>query len=251
MKKSTNKILVGFMSLCLLLNVMCIDVQAKGSSSSSSRSSSSSSSSSRSSSSSSSSSRTSGSTSSSTSKPSTSSSSSTTTKPSTSTPSTSSSTSGSTSSKSAEGFKSGSYSTTKPSGSTSSTSGSTATKSGTSAFSNKNVDTSSPALNSIPRSYSNYSVNNHYYYHDTGSGYGNFWSNYWFYRAMTPDNRTYVSDGGTRVVAPAYGGVTSVLWDLITSILLIALIGWIIYYTNKRTGWIRKTKIWILRKLSR
>jgi cobalamin biosynthesis Mg chelatase CobN len=139
---------------------------------------------------------------------------------------------------SGSGFKSGSFSSsskTSKSSSTSSTSKSTttaSTKSNSTTSSTKSVNTNSKALSRIPSSYSSHSVSNNYYYNVDNGG-SSFWSNYWMYRALTPEHRTYIVDN-SNVVAPAYTGVKSIIPDLITICVFIIVIGTIIYIIRKR-----------------
>ncbi|EKQ51383.1 MULTISPECIES: hypothetical protein [unclassified Clostridium] len=139
---------------------------------------------------------------------------------------------------SGSGFKTGSFSGSSKSSSSSNSSESgssvnnSTSKSSTTTNSTKSVDTSSKALNNIPRSYSSHSVSNNYYY-NTSNGVSDLWSNYWLYRALTPDHRTYVVDN-SNVVAPAYTGVRSIIPDVITLCVIILVIGVVIYIIRKR-----------------
>jgi F0F1-type ATP synthase membrane subunit a len=66
----------------------------------------------------------------------------------------------------------------------------------------------------------------------------NFWSHYWLYRALTPDNRVYM-DSGSRMVAPAYTGFWSILWDILSLIIVITIlflvIRWIVKKKKKKS----------------
>lgn len=162
-------------------------------------------------------------------------------KSSVSTSSSSSRSSSSTVSKtSGSGFKTGSFNnsstTSKNASSTSksTSSNSSGSKSNTVTNSTKSVNTNSKALNNIPSSYSSHSVSNNYYY-NTSNGGSDFWSNYWLYRSLTPEHRTYVIDNST-VVAPSYTGFKSIVPDVITICVLIAILGFAIYLIKKRTS---------------
>jgi anionic cell wall polymer biosynthesis LytR-Cps2A-Psr (LCP) family protein len=150
------------------------------------------------------------------------------------------SSSSSTSSKSAEGFKSGSFSSTSSASNKSSsyTSSKPAPSKSTvtSGAVNKNVNTDSPALKSIPKDYSSHSTNNYYYFNNYNSYshhsyWDDYWSHYYFYRAMHPEYRVYYvdNDDGPQV-APAYTGWHSAIWDVLSCLLLLGLISWCIYY---------------------
>lgn len=142
-------------------------------------------------------------------------------------------------------FRSGSYSS---SGSKSSSSSKTSSSS--SSFSSKTYrpSSSSKAYNSKIKvesrtftryhisSYSScYSVSNNYYYYNTG-GWDSFWSHYWFYRCMDSSqvHMTYIDDNGFVKSAPAYTGFMSILWDLISGLVIITMIIFIIYKLRKR-----------------
>lgn len=125
-----------------------------------------------------------------------------------------------------------SASTAKPSTSGSSTSNSSSKSSwfkpSTSGYSTK-------SYNNREYSYGGYtrpSVSNNYYY-DSSSGWNNFWSHYWFYRAVTPEHRTYVVED-QKVYAPAYTGAKSIVWDLISSIIILSIIGYIVWRIIRR-----------------
>lgn len=81
------------------------------------------------------------------------------------------------------------------------------------------------------------SISRSYYYH-TDNSWDSFWSHYWLYRALTPNDRTYVVNG-TTAYAPAYGGFMSVFWDIITFLVVIALIVWIVraIRRKRRSDW--------------
>lgn len=146
-------------------------------------------------------------------------------------------------SKSSEsGFKSGLFSGSKSSTNVSKSTSSTNSNGGffSGIFSKnkssntiKQVNTSAPALKSIPSNYSCHSISNHYYY-NTSNGGNNFLSNYLLYRALTPQHRTYVSVGGSKEIAPAYTGPSSVLPDIITTVIIIAIICIGFYIIKKR-----------------
>lgn len=145
------------------------------------------------------------------------------------------STSHTTTSKStSSGFKSGSFSSSKSSTTKSNT---TVTKSKIFSFSKsstpKTVNVKSKALSNIPISYSSHSVSNNYYY-NTSNGGSSFWSNYFLYRALTPEHRVYVTTTGSNEVAPAYTGIRSMLADLTTLIVAIIIICIAIWIFRKR-----------------
>lgn len=158
----------------------------------------------------------------------------TTTRPSTSTTtrSTSSSTTTRPSTSTSTSTKS-STTTTRPSTSTSSSSGSISSwfRPSTSGAAKTSPPLSS-SYSGTQYAGSSPSTSSSYYYHSTGS-WDNFWSHYWLYRALTPNDRTYVVNG-TTAYAPAYGGFMSVFWDIITFIVVIALIVWIVRAIRRR-----------------
>lgn len=165
-----------------------------------------------------------------------------------STSSSSSSSSSSVSRTSGSGFKSGSFSSTSKN--TSSNTNSTASKNSSNSnkststtntnsksssvtSSTKTVNTNSSALRSIPSSYSSHSVSNNYYYNVDNGG-SSFWSNYWMYRALTPEHRTYIMSDGSSAIAPSYTGASSIIPDLITLFIIISIVGITIYIIKKR-----------------
>lgn len=147
------------------------------------------------------------------------------TKKSTAAPKTSTTTK-STTSKSATGIKSGSFSTTKTT--------STSTEKSTPTLKNT-VNIKSKALASIPPSYSCHSISNNYYY-NTSNGGSNFWSNYFLYRALTPEHRTYVTTTGSNAIAPAYTGARSIMADIITLIFIVGAIVLVVYVVKKKNA---------------
>lgn len=149
---------------------------------------------------------------------------------------------------SGSGFKTGSFSSSSTTSKSSSTSkstpisspsstvskGTTSKSSSISSSSSKqSVNTNSKALNNIPSSYSSHSVSNKYYYNVDNGG-SSFWSNYWMYRALTPEHRTYIVSDGSSTIAPSYTGVSSIIPDLITLVIIISIVGITIYIIKKR-----------------
>jgi hypothetical protein len=67
---------------------------------------------------------------------------------------------------------------------------------------------------------------NNYYYDNSGSSFNNFMSHYFLYRALTHHNDRAVIVNGSNPYgyAPVYGGVKSIVYDIITFITLIAII---------------------------
>lgn len=121
-------------------------------------------------------------------------------------------------------------STSKKSSSSSSKS-STTPKSNTTSKSNKKVNTNSSALIDIPTTYSSKSSSSYYYYNVSNGN--RFWSNFWIYRMLTPNNRTYMNGYGEKRIAPAYTGFRSIWADIVFACIFIGLIVFIIIRLKK------------------
>lgn len=131
--------------------------------------------------------------------------------------------------------------TSKPSSSSTTSKPSTPstpkTSSSVKSFFNRS-SSSKPATPYVPKTTSTSGSQNQttVHYNSYGGYSGNFWSNYWLYRAVSHDHNPYYSNGGYyggNYSTSAYMGVKSIMCDIITLIIIVTIC-YVIYRIFKR-----------------